>query len=191
MPAMRMKHITKQAAHPAAVTNSSETQPTITNVNWKRLLLDSPAATGDPLLDAALRLNQSHEDCTIAQVNYDNGRIAAESHKLPKGMDQDRVASTTLKQQQINLRLSKDSFREVLNQQQKPACKVLEQASNPNPSKGPVAQGNGSSAARGSSTTPSANPAVTRTHASESAAASGKGGAASDVTIGNENLTLD
>lgn len=76
-------------------------------------------------------------------------------------MDQDRVASTaaTLKQQQINLRLSKDSFREVLNQQQKPACKVLEQASNPNPSKGPVAQGNGSSAARGSSTTPSANPA--------------------------------
>ena len=86
MPAMRMKHITKQAAHPAAVPNSSETQPTITNVNWKRLLLDSPAATGDPLLDAALRLNQSHEDCTIAQVNYDNSRIAAESHKLPKGV---------------------------------------------------------------------------------------------------------
>jgi len=86
MPAMRMKHITKQAAHPAAVPNSSETQPTITNVNWKRLLLDSPAATGDPLLDAALRLNQSHEDCVIAQINYDNSQTAASQHKLPSGV---------------------------------------------------------------------------------------------------------
>ncbi len=86
MPAMRMKHITKQAAHPAALPNSSETQPTITDVNWKRLLPASSAATGDPLLDAALRLNQSHEDCVIAQINYDNSQTAASQHKLPSGV---------------------------------------------------------------------------------------------------------
>jgi hypothetical protein len=45
---------------------------------------------------------------------------------------------------------------EVLNQPREPACEASEQASNTNPSKGPGAQGSGSSAARGCSTTPSA-----------------------------------
>jgi len=170
---MRKKPTTKQAALPAAIPNSSETQPRPSTDKWKRLLPNSPAATGDPLLDAALRLNKIHDECIIAQINYDNSMTAASQHKLPSGVqypphfqqltmiDQKRVASTTsiLQQQQTNLRLSKDSFREVLNQPQKPVCKVPEQASSLDPSKGPVAQGNGSSAARGSSTTPSANPA--------------------------------
>ncbi|KAL0023655.1 hypothetical protein WJX77_011101 [Trebouxia sp. C0004] len=55
--------------------------------------------------------------------------------------------------------------------------KASEQASNTNPSKGPVAQGNGSSAAVYRSSAPSATISVTptRTHASDSAAAFGKG----------------
>ncbi|DBA95506.1 hypothetical protein WJX82_004304 [Trebouxia sp. C0006] len=66
---------------------------------------------------------------------------------------------------------------EVLNQPREPACEASEQASNTNSSKGPGAQGSGSSAARGCSTTPSAACDVTplRAHASNSAATSEKG----------------
>ncbi|DBA95916.1 TPA: hypothetical protein ACH3X1_001445 [Trebouxia sp. C0004] len=64
---MAVMHGDAQPAHPAAIPNSSETQPSISKVNWKRMLPNSPAATeGDPLLDAALRLNKSHEDCITA-----------------------------------------------------------------------------------------------------------------------------
>jgi len=91
--------------------------------------------------------NKSHEDCVIAQIYHYNSKKAASQHKLPSGvqypprfqqllmMDQNRVASTaaTLKQQQTNLRLSREFFREVLNQPQEPACKASEQASNTSP----------------------------------------------------------
>jgi len=178
IPIMRKKHISKQAAHPGAIPNSSETQPTISNVNWKRLLPESPAETGHPLLDAAMCLNNSNDDCIIAKINDENSRIAAASHKLPSGVlypaffqqlfktDRDRVASTgsTLKQLQTDFSLNKESFRDVLNQPQEPACKASEQASNINPSKGPVAQGNGSSAAVGGSSTPSAPPSGEHSH---------------------------
>ena len=62
---MRKKPISKQAAHPAAIPNSSETQPNKSDVNWKSLLPDSPAATGHPLLDAALHLNKSRGDSCL------------------------------------------------------------------------------------------------------------------------------
>ena len=95
----------------------------------------------------AFRWTQSHRDCVIAQINHANSRIAASQHKLPirvqcpsdfqqlPMMDQNRVASTAviLKQQQTNFSLNKESFREVLNQPQKPACKASEQASNTSP----------------------------------------------------------
>ncbi len=58
---MCKERISKQAAPPAATPNSSETQPDKSIVNWKRLFPASSAATVDPLLDAALRLNRSHE----------------------------------------------------------------------------------------------------------------------------------
>ncbi len=58
---MCKKRISKQAAHPAATPNSGETQPDKSNVDWKRLLPAFSAATVDPLLDAALRLNKSHK----------------------------------------------------------------------------------------------------------------------------------
>ena len=177
MPVTRMKHITKQAAHPTAVPNSSETQPSILNVNWTRLLPDSLAATGHPLLDAALHLNKGNEDCIIAKINNENSRIAAESHKLPSGVqypasfqqllkiDQDRVVSSSaaLNQQQTNFSLSKDSFREVLQQPWEPPCKASEQPLNPN-RKGPVAQSNGSAAAVGGSSTPYALPSGEHSH---------------------------
>ncbi len=177
MPIMHIKDITKQAAHPAAVPNSSGTQPSISGFNWKRLLPDSPTATGHPLLDAALRLNRSHEDSIIAKINYDNSRIAAESHKLPRGLqyppsfqqllqtDQDQVASnaTALKQQQTNFSLSKDSFREVLKQPREPTRRASEQPLNIT-RKGAVAQSNESSAAVDGSSTRSAPPSGEHSH---------------------------
>lgn len=125
---MRKKRSSKQAAHPAATPNSSETPSGKPYLNWHDCCLTLLQQQVTPLLDTALRLNKSPEDCITAQIHHDNSKTAASQHKLPSGvqyppcfeqlvkMDQDRVASTAsiLKQQQKNFSLNKELFREVL-----------------------------------------------------------------------------
>ncbi len=115
-----------QLPHRTAVESS--------RISHRELLPDSPAATGDLLLNAALRQNKSLEACIIAQINHDNSNVTADSHKLPRGVhhpphiqqllkaDENRVASTAafLKQQQTHIGLNKESFRKLWLIQQLP-----------------------------------------------------------------------